>query len=101
LKAITISPNNIPSSETPDINIPELNTTKAPHHIYRLTAEEWAVRNASIACHDLWDPQPKQKSPWVYNIKIVLNKEKPSYLATAFTHRSQCNTPSAEASRSK
>jgi len=34
-------------------------------------AEEWAIRNASIARRKPWGQQTEQKNLWDYNIKIV------------------------------
>jgi len=49
LKATTIPPNNTPSSETTDIDIPELNIKDAPNRTHMWSAEEWATRKAPIA----------------------------------------------------
>jgi len=40
LKATTIPPNNTPSSETPDIDIAELNIKEAPNHTHMWSAAE-------------------------------------------------------------
>jgi len=55
LKATTTTPNNTPSSdsETPDIDIPELNIKEAPNDTHMWPTEEWATRNAPIARHEL------------------------------------------------
>jgi len=63
LKATTIPPNNTPSSESPDINIPELNVKEAPNRTDMWSAEEWAIRNASIAGHEPWGQLPAQNNP--------------------------------------
>jgi len=49
-------PNNTPSYETPDIDIPDLN-------INMWSAEELAIRNASISRHEPWGQQTKQNNP--------------------------------------
>jgi len=64
------------------------------------SAEEWAIRNAPIARHEPWCQQPERKIPWDYNIKIVPDEERSSFLSAAVTTRSQCNAASGEASRS-
>ena len=87
-------PNNIPSSETPDINIPELNIKEAPNRTHIWTAEDWAIRNAPIAHHNPWDQQTKWNNQWDYNIKIVPDKERPSFLSAAGTTRSKRNAAS-------
>jgi len=97
LKATTIPPNNIPSSETPDIAIPELNVKEAPNRTHMWSAEEWAIRNFPIARHEPWDQQTKQKNLWDYNIKIIPDEERPSFLFAAVTTRSPCNAASGEA----
>jgi len=100
LKAPTIPPNNTPSSETPDIDIPELNVKEAPNRTYMWSAEEWPIRNPSITRHEPWDQQPAHNNPWDYNIKIVPDEERPSFLSAAVTTRSQRNAASGEASGS-
>jgi len=97
LKATTIPPNNTPSSETPDIDVPELNIKEGPTRTHMWSAEEWAIRNASITCHEPWGEQIKQNNPWDYNIKIVLDKERRCLLSAVVTTRSQCNAASGEA----
>jgi len=98
LKATTIPPNIAPSSETPDIDIPDLNIKKAPNRTHMASAEEWAIRNSPIARHEPLGQQPTQNNPWDYNIKIVLDEERTSFLSAEFTTRSQCNPASGEAS---
>jgi len=61
---------------------------------------EWAIRNVPIARHDPWDQQPERNNPWDYNIRIIPDEERPSFLSAAVTARSQCTTASREASRS-
>jgi len=100
LKATTIPPNNTPSSETPDIDIPELNIKEAPNPTHMCSAEEWAIRNAPIASHEPLGQQPVQNNTWDYNIKIVPDEERPSFLSAAVTTRSQRNVASGEASGS-
>jgi len=100
LKATAIPSNNTPSSETPDIDIPELTIKEAPNRTHMWSAEEWAIRNAPIARHEPWGQQTEQKNPWDYNIKIVPDEERPSFLYAAVTTRSQRNTASGEASGS-
>jgi len=98
LKATTILPNNTPSSETPDIDIPELNIKEAPNRTHMGSAEEWAIRNAPIAHHEPWAQQTEQNNPWDY-IKIVPDQERRSFLSAAVTTRSQRSAASGEASR--
>jgi len=62
------------------------------------SAEEWAIRNAPIARHEPWGQQTEQKYPWNYNIKIIPDWERPSFLSAAVTTRSQRNAFSGEAS---
>jgi len=100
LKATTIPPNNTPSSETPDIDIPELDLKEAPNRTHMWSAEEWAIRNAPIARHKPWGQQTEQKIPWDYNIKIVPDEERTSFLSATVTTRSQRNAASGKASRS-
>jgi len=100
LKATTIPPNNTPSSETPYIDIPELNIQEAPNHTHMWSAEEWAIRNAPIARHEQWGQQPTQDNPWDYKIMIVPDKERPYFLSAAVTTRSHRNPASGEASES-
>jgi len=100
LKATTIPPNNTLSSETPEIDIPELNLKEAPNRTHMWSAEEWAIRHAPIARYEPWGPQPSQNNPWDYNIKIVPDEERPSFLSAAVTTRSQRNAASGEASGS-
>jgi len=100
LKATTIPYNNTPSSETADIDIPELNLKEAPNPTHMWSAEEWAIRNAPIARHEPWGQQTEQKNPCDYNIDIVLDKERPFLLSAAVTTRSQHNAASGEASGS-
>jgi len=100
LKATTIPPNNTSSSETPDIDIPELNVKEAPNRTHMWSAEEWAIRNAPITRHEPWAQQPAQNNPWGYNIKIVPDEERPFFLSAAVTTRSQCNAASGKASGS-
>jgi len=100
LKATTIPPNNTPSSETPDIDIPELNIKESPNRTHMWSAEEWAIRNSRIARHEPWGQQTEQKNPWHYNIKIVPDEERPSFLSAAVPTRSQCNAVCGEASGS-
>ena len=64
-------------------------------------AEEWAIRNATIARHKPWGQQNEQKNPWDYNIKIVPDEERISFLSTAVTSKTKCHTASSEASGSK
>jgi len=64
------------------------------------SAEEWAIRNAPIACHEPWGQQPAQNNPRDYNIMIVPDEERPSLLSAAVTTRSQRNAASGEASGS-
>ena len=49
LKATSNPPNNTPSFETPDIDIPKLNLKEAPNRTCMWSAEEWAIRNTPIA----------------------------------------------------
>jgi len=100
LKAATIPPNNTPSSETPDIDIPDFNVKEAPNRTHMWSAEEWAIRNTPIARQEPWGQQTEQKNPWDYNIKIVPDEERPSFLSAAVTIRSQRNAASREASGS-
>jgi len=100
LKGTTIPPNNTPSSKTPDIDIPELNIKEDPNRTHMWSAEEWAIRNAPIARHEPWGQQTEQKNPWDYNIKIVPDEEKRSFLSAAVTTTLQCNAASGEASES-
>ena len=100
MKATTIPPNNTPSSETLDVDIPDLNIQEASNRTHMWSAEEWAIRNAPIACHDPWDQQPERNNPWDYNIKIVTDENRPSFLSAPVTTRSQRNIASAEASGS-
>jgi len=100
LKATTIPPNNTPSSETPDIDIPKLNIKEAPNRTHMWSAEEWAIRNDPIARHEPCGQEPSQNNPWDYNIKIVPDEERPSFLSAAVTTRSQHNAASREASGS-
>jgi len=100
LKATTISPNNTPSSKTPDIDILELNIKEALNYTHMWTAEEWAIRNAPIATHNPWDQQTKRHNPWDYNIKIVPDEKRYFFLSAALTIKSQCNTACGEASGS-
>jgi len=79
LKATTIPRNNTSSSETPDIDISELNLKEAPNRTQMWSEEEWAIRITPIARHEPWVPQPAQNNPWDYNIKIVPDEERPSY----------------------
>jgi len=97
LKATTIPPNNTHSSDTPDIDIPELNIKEAPNGTHMWSAEEWAIRNAPIARHELWGQQTAQNNPWDYNIKIVPDEERSPFLSAAVTTRSQRNAASGEA----
>jgi len=100
LKATTIIPNNTPSSETPDIDIPELNIKEASNRSHMCSPGEWAIRNVPIARHEPWDQQPAQNNPWDYYIKIVPDKERPPFLSAAVPTRSQRNAASGEASGS-
>jgi len=100
LKATTIPPNNTPSSETPNIDILELNIKEGPNRTHMWFPEEWAIRNAPIARHEPWGQAPASNNPWYYNIKILPDEERPSFLSAAVTTRSQCNAASGEASRS-
>jgi len=100
LKATTIPPSNTPSSETPDIDIPELNIKEAPNCTRMWLVEEWAIRGAPIARHEPWGQQTEQNNPWDYNIKIVPDEERCSFLSAAVTTRSQHNAASGEASGS-
>jgi len=100
LKATTIPPNNTPSSETPDYDIPELNIKEAPNRTYMWSAEEWAIRNAPIACHEPWGQQHAQNNPWDCNTKIVPDEERCPFLSAAVTTRSQRNAASGEPSGS-
>jgi len=100
LKATTIPPNNTPSSETPDIDIPELNINEAPNRTHMWSAKEWAIRNTPIARHEPCGQQPAQNNPWDYNIKIVLDEERPYFLSAAVTTRLQRNAAYGEASGS-
>jgi len=89
LKAATIPPPNTPSFETPNIDIPELNLKEAPNGTHMWSAEEGAIRTAPIAHHEPWGQQPAQHNPWNYNIKIMPDEERPSFLSAAVTTRSQ------------
>jgi len=100
LKATTIPPNITLSSETPDIDIPELNIKEGPNRTRMWSTEEWAIRNATIAPHEPWGEQTEEKNPWDYNIKIVPDEERPSFLSAVLTTRSQCNAASGQASGS-
>jgi len=100
LKATTIPPNNTPSSDTTDIDILELNIKEAPNRTHMWSVEEWAIRNAPNARHEPWVQQPSPNNPWDYNIKIVPDKERPSFLCAAVPTRSQRNAASGEASGS-
>jgi len=100
LKATTIPSNNTPSSETPAIDIPELNLKKGPKRTHMWSAEEWAIRNASMARHEPWGQRTEQNNPWDYNIKIVPEKERRTFLSATVTTRSKRNTASVEASTS-
>jgi len=100
MKATTIPPNNTPSSETPDIDIPKLNIKEAPNRAHMWSAEEWAIRNTPIARHQPWVQQTEQKNPWYYNIKIVADEERRCFLSAAVTTISQCKAASGEASGS-
>ena len=62
--------------------------------------EEWAFKNAAIACQEPRVQQSEQKNPWDYNTKILPDEERRSFLSAAVTTRSQCNAASGEASRS-
>ena len=64
------------------------------------SVEEWAIRMAPIPRHEPWGQQTEQKNPWDYNIKIILDEERPSFLSAAVTTRSQRNAASEEASGS-
>jgi len=64
------------------------------------SAEEWAIRNAPIARHEPLGQQTEQKNPWDYNIKIIPDEERPSFLSAAVTTRSQRNAASGETSGS-
>jgi len=61
------------------------------------TAEDWAIRNAPIACHNPWGQQTEQSNPWDYNIKIIPDEEICPFLSATVTTRSQCNAASGEA----
>jgi len=100
LLGTTIPPNNTPSSETLDIDIPEFNIKEDPNRTHMKSAEEWAIRKAPIARHEPWQQQIEQKNPWDFKIKIVPDKERSSFLSAAVTTRSQCNAASGEASGS-
>ena len=63
-------------------------------------AEEWAIRNVPIARHEPWGQQNEQKNPWDYNIKIIPDDERLSFLSAAVTTRSHRNAASREASGS-
>jgi len=89
LKATTIPPNITPSSKTSDIDILELNDKEAPNHNHMWSAEEYATRNPPIACHEPWGQQTEQKNPWDYNIKIIPDEERLSFLSASITTRSQ------------
>jgi len=100
LKATTIPPKNTPSSETPDIDIHGFNIKETPNRTHMWSAEEWAIRNAPIAHHEPCGQQTEQNNPWDYNIKIVPDEERPSFLSGTVTTRSQRNAASGEASDS-
>ena len=51
-KLIKIESHHYPSSETLEIDILELNIKATPNHTHMWSAEEWAIRNAPIACHE-------------------------------------------------
>jgi len=97
-KLIKIESHHYPSSETPEIDIPELNITATPNPTHMWSAEEWAIRNAPIACHEPWGQQRDQNNPWDNNIEIVLDEERHSFFSTTGTTRSQHNAASGEAS---
>jgi len=42
----------MPSSETPEIGIPELNLKEAPNRSHMWSVEEWAIRSAPVAHHE-------------------------------------------------
>ena len=98
MKAATIPPNNTPSCETPDIDIPELNVKAGPNCTHMWSAVEWAIGNTPITRYEPWVLHLAPNNPWDYNIKIVLYKERPSFLSTVVTTRSQHNAASGEAS---
>jgi len=50
LRATSIPPNN--TTETPDIDIPELIIKEPPNRNHMWFAEEWAMRNAPVAHHE-------------------------------------------------
>jgi len=82
------------------MDIPELNIKEAPNSTRMWSVEECAIRNAPIAHNELWGQLTETKNQWNYNIKILSNKERPSFLSAAVTTRSQCNAASGEASGS-
>jgi len=65
------------------------------------TVEEWAIRNAPIACYEPWVQQPSQNNPEDYNIKNVPDEERPSILSATVSTRSKLNAASVETSGSK
>jgi len=87
IETTTIPPNNTLSSKTPYIDIPEINIKEASNHTDMWSAEEWAIRNARIARHEPWGQQTEQRNPWDYNIKIVPDEERRSFLSAAVTTR--------------
>jgi len=62
LKATTIPPNNTASSETPDIDIPEINIKEAPNRTHMWSTEEWAIRNTPFARHEPVGQQSAQNN---------------------------------------
>jgi len=62
--------------------------------------EEWAIRNTPIARHEAWGQQNEKNNPWDYNIKIIPDEERRSFLSAVVTIRSQYNAASGEASGS-
>jgi len=100
LKGTTIPPNNTPSSETTDIDNPELNIKEATNRTHMWSAEEWAIRNAPIAYHKPWGQQTEQNNPLDCNIKIVPDEERRTFLSAIVTTRSPHNVTSGEARRS-
>jgi len=100
LKATTIPPNNIPSSETSNIDIPDLNIKESPNRSHMWSVEEWAIRNAPIARKDPWGRQSVQNNPRDYNLKIVPDEERTPVLSAVVTSRSQRNISFGESSGS-
>jgi len=97
-KATIIPPNNTVYYESQDIDIQELNINEALNSTHIWTAEEWAIRNTPIARYDPWYQQPERNNPRDYNIYIVPEEERTSFLSAATNTRSQRNAASAEAS---